>query len=400
MTQTPSGLVTDFSASVLRENQTFCGTTEAVSPFLSSSRCDETGVLHSLFQAIPFEVPAARKLGQSRKRLLNLKGGPDISGSGVDSSPETQSQRALMEPTLVAAPAEPASLTRTVFTRRNFLWLAGGSAAGLAFYAGEIARHELEILCLTVKLPRLPDAFAGMKIVQISDFHFEEFTEASFVEGVVRRVNELAPDLVVLTGDFVSSKPLPHKASVTMGNHCAELLSHIACPLRYAILGNHDVLVGSKAITDALHTHRIPVLANSAVPLERNGERIWLSGIKDALEQRPDLAAALPSGRRPDREPLILLAHEPDFADYAGGRRIDLVLSGHTHGGQILLPFLPPLFLPDMGTKYVHGLFQLHDGMQLYVNRGIGAVNLPFRFRCPPEITVITLQPGSEKETL
>ena len=299
-----------------------------------------------------------------------------------------------MEPTLVAAPPRTASFSDTLLTRRNFFRLAAGSAAGLAFYAGEIARHELEIVYLTVTMPRLPDALAGMKIVQISDFHFQEYTEAAFVKAVVRRVNALAPELVVLTGDFVSSKPLPQRFAIRLGYHCAELLSRIECPLRYAILGNHDVLVGADALTDALHINRIPVLANSCVPLERNGRRIWLAGICDALEQRPDLAAALPAGRRPDHEPLILLAHEPDFADYAAGRQVDLILSGHTHGGQILLPFLPPLMLPDMGIKYVHGLFRLHGGMQLYVNRGIGAVNLPFRFRCPPEITVITLAQG------
>jgi uncharacterized protein len=299
----------------------------------------------------------------------------------------------LTESTLVAAPSKTASLHDTVFTRRNFLGLAAGSAAALAFYAGEIARHELEIVYLTIKLPRLPDAFAGMKMVQISDFHFQEYTEAAFLDAIVRKVNGVAADLVVLTGDFVSTKPLPRRFSVGLGYHCAELLSRLTCPLRYAILGNHDCLVGSQAITDALHTHGIPVLANSFVPLERDGQRIWLAGIKDVLEDRPDLGAALPTGRS-EQEPLILLAHEPDFADYAVGGQIDLVLSGHTHGGQILLPLLPPLFLPQMGIKYVHGLFRLGDGMQLYVNRGIGTVTLPFRFRCQPEITVITLAQG------
>jgi uncharacterized protein len=300
-----------------------------------------------------------------------------------------------MEPTLVDAPAPPATLGEAVFTRRNFLWLAAGSAAGMAFYAGEISRHELEISYRTITLPRLPDPFAGLKIVQISDFHFHEFTEAAFLEAVVRRVNEANPDLVVLTGDFVSSKPLPGHFAVRMSYHCAELLSRIECPLRYAILGNHDVLVSAHAVTDALLTHGIPVLADSSVPLEREGRRLWLAGIKDALEGRPNLATALPAGRNPEQEPLILLAHEPDFADHAIGRQIDVVLSGHTHGGQIRLPFLPPLLLPQMGTKYVEGLYRLRDGMQLYVNRGIGAVNLPFRFRCPPEISVLTLQPGS-----
>jgi len=295
-----------------------------------------------------------------------------------------------MEPTLLAAPSRTSSLRDTLFTRRSFLGLAAGSAAALAFYAGEIARHELEIIYLKITLPRLPAAFAGMKIVQISDIHFQEYTEAAFLDAIVRKVNAMAPDLVVLTGDFVSSKPLPRRFSIGLGYHCAELLSRLTCPLRYAILGNHEALVGSHAITDALHTHGIPVLGNSFVPLERNGQRVWLGGIKDALEDKPDLDDALPAGRS-EREPVILLAHEPDFADHAVGRQVDLVLSGHTHGGQILLPLLPPLLLPDMGIKYVHGLFRMRDGMQLYVNRGIGAVTLPFRFRCQPEITVITL---------
>lgn len=299
-----------------------------------------------------------------------------------------------MQSTLVASPPRPAAVDTTAFSRRNFLRLAGGSVAGLAFYAGEIGRHELDIVYRTVTIPNLPDAFAGLKMAQISDIHFEEYTEALFLEGVIRRVNEAAPDVVVLTGDFVSTNPLPTRYSIGMGQRCAELLNHLKCSLRYAILGNHDVLVGAAAITDILKVHGIPVLANGSVPLERDGQRLWLAGIKDALEQRPDLTAALPAARDPRKEPLILLAHEPDFADYAVGHDIALTLSGHTHGGQIRIPFLPPYMLPDMGRRYVEGHFHLRDGMQLYVNRGIGAVNLPFRFCCPAEITVFTLQPG------
>src|ERR1700677_4423474 len=197
-----------------------------------------------------------------------------------------------MQPTLVDAPAPPATLGETVFTRRNFLWLAAGSAAGMAFYAGEISRHELQIVYRTITVPHLPDPFAGFKIVQISDFHFHEYTEAAFVEAVVRRVNDAAPDLVVLTGDFVSSKPLPRNFSRRMAYHCAEILSRIKCPLRHAILGNHDALVGAHAVTDALETYGIPVLINSSVALERDGRRLWLAGIQDALEARPNLAAA------------------------------------------------------------------------------------------------------------
>jgi uncharacterized protein len=138
----------------------------------------------------------------------------------------------------------------------------------------------------------------------------------------------------------------------------------------------------------------IPVLADTYVPIERDGRRLWLAGTRDALEQRPNLDAAIPKARNPRQEPLIMLSHEPDFADWAIGHDISLMLSGHTHGGQIRVPFLPPLILPDMGRRYLDGLFHLRDGMQLYVNRGIGAVGLPFRFRCPAEITLLTLQPA------
>lgn len=185
--------------------------------------------------------------------------------------------------TLVAPPDKAHPLGQTVLTRRNLLWTAAGSAAALAFYAGEISRHELEVVDLTIHLPRLPDAFAGMKIVQISDFHFAEYTEAAFLERVVRRVNEAAADLVVLTGDFVSTRPLPKRFSIRMAYHCAEILSRVSCPLRYAILGNHDALVGAPAVIDALRTHGIPVLINSCVPIERGGERLWLAGIRDVL---------------------------------------------------------------------------------------------------------------------
>ena len=297
-----------------------------------------------------------------------------------------------MEPTLMAEPDTAVPVAGSVCTRRNFLKLAAGSAAGLAFYAGEIARHQLEIVFTNIALPRLPDAFAGLRLVQISDFHFEEYTEAMFLEAVVRQVNALRPDVVVLTGDFVSSKPLPVRPTIELGHHCAHILSRIECPLRYAVMGNHDELVSAPAITAGLVSQGIPVLANSYVAVERDGQRLWLGGIRDALQSRPDLGTALPVHRDQAREPLILLSHEPDYADRAIGHQIDLVLSGHTHGGQVLIPFLPPLLLPDLGKRYVHGHFRFADGMQLYVNRGIGAVNLPFRFRCPPEITVITLQ--------
>ena len=285
----------------------------------------------------------------------------------------------------------PRRSSKGIFSRRRFLTLGASSAAGLAFYSGEIERHEIDVVRRTIALAGLPDAFAGFRIVQISDIHLEEFTEAPFLEETVRRMNSLRPDMVVLTGDFVSNGPFPAHMSIGWAYRCAEILRDLACPLRYAVLGNHDAMVSPAAVTDALVSHSIPVLSNRSVAIERDGRRIWLAGLADALEQKPDLSLALPRRRSADREPLILLLHEPDFADTAVNRQISLVLSGHTHGGQVRIPFIRPFHLPGLGRKYLEGLFSLGGGMQLYVNRGIGTVGVPFRFRCPPELTVVTL---------
>ncbi len=279
-----------------------------------------------------------------------------------------------------------------VLTRRQFLGLSGLSVVGLGLYAGEIARHEIDIVQRTISIQGLPESFKGFRIVQISDIHFKEFTEAFFVKLVLHDVNALKPDLVVLTGDFVSYGPVERHRSIPWAYECGELLTRIECPLRYAVLGNHDCIVNEAAATDALTTHGIPVLNNQAVPLERDGKRIWLAGTADALNGNPgpDFEKAIPKSSLRDDEPVILLAHEPDIFPEAAKYDVDLMLSGHTHGGQIRIPFMPAMHLPPLGVKYVEGHFQM-GRTQLYVNRGIGTVGLPFRFNCPPEITVFTL---------
>ena len=155
-------------------------------------------------------------------------------------------------------------------------------------------------------------------------------------------------------------------------------------------MGNHDVLVSAHAVTDALATHSIPLLANRSVPIEREGKRLWLAGTEDALEQHPDLATALPAARNQHQEPVILLAHEPDFADHVARYPIDLQISGHSHGGQVRIPGYGAPVLPHLGRKYSMGLNQV-GGLQVYTNRGIGVVTPPVRFNCPPEVTLITL---------
>jgi predicted MPP superfamily phosphohydrolase len=291
------------------------------------------------------------------------------------------------------APADPARSGEEdrLWNRRSFLKLGACSIAGLALYSGEIARHEIDVVPITISLAGLPDAFDGFRIVQLSDIHLREFTEEAFLRAVVKRTNALRPDMVALTGDFISIGPLPERFGARWSYSCAQILNQLTCGLRYAVLGNHDVSVDKPAVTDALVSQSIPVLSNSAVAIERGGERIWLAGIADAYADTPNLSLALPRSRNADREPLILLAHEPDFADHALNHQVSLILSGHTHGGQVRLPFVRPRFLPPLGRRYVEGHFSFLDGTQLYVNRGIGTIGLPLRFRCPPEITVITL---------
>ena len=168
------------------------------------------------------------------------------------------------------------------------------------------------------------------------------------------------------------------------------LLAHLKSPQKFAVMGNHDVMVSRADVTDALVSVGVPVLHNSAVSIEKDGARLWVAGVADALCDRPDLRAAMPGGRNAASEPLILMAHEPDYADWVIGSGVDLMLSGHTHGGQVRIPFMPLVNLPPLGQKYVEGRFALGD-LQLYVTRGIGTVGVPFRFRCPPEIALITL---------
>ena len=282
----------------------------------------------------------------------------------------------------------------TTFSRRDFLKLGGVAAIGLPIYAGEISRHEISIERVTITLPRLPEAFRGLKIVQISDFHYAEYTEAFFIKRVVERVNQLKADVVVMTGDFITRGFWSQTDTLRFAGECAEMLARVECPLRYAVLGNHDCAVKlyCHAVTDELNAQGIPVLVNQSTPLERDGARLWFAGTGDALSKEFKLDEALPAAAT-DAEPVILLVHEPDVLPQVAPRGVDLMLSGHTHGGQVRFPFLPAMFLPELGRDFIEGLYRLGP-TQLYVNRGIGTVFVPIRIGAPPEITVYSLTRG------
>ena len=287
-----------------------------------------------------------------------------------------------------------ASSVRPLITRRRFVVASAFAAASVAFYSNDVARHEIDVTHPTFFIRNLPPAFNGFRIAQISDLHLEEYTEDYFLRRVIDHVNDLAADLVLVTGDFISRGPLSPAISFQAAGRCGELLSRLNCPLRYGILGNHDAAVGSQAVRFHMEENGLPILINQAMRIERGGDHIFLAGLDDTEFGQPDLDVALPTSTD---APAILLVHEPDYVDqilvHPRFKDVDLILAGHTHGGQIRLPLLGAIALPLSGKNYPEGHFQLGT-TQLYVNRGIGTVGVPFRLNCPPEITLATLRPA------
>jgi predicted MPP superfamily phosphohydrolase len=287
-------------------------------------------------------------------------------------------------------------------TRRQFAKAALAGVAGLALYAGEIERHFLEVTRTDVSIPGLHAAFDGMRIAQVSDIHLDIYTEPFFLHHAVDRINQLNPDAVLLTGDFVTGLKGMHRFPKLVrfarasAWQCAGILKKIQCPLRYAVLGNHDVSVGAPGMIEALTDNGITVLRNAYTPIERGGGRFWLAGVDDVLEGHAQPDIAIPETiRNISGEPVVLMCHEPDFADellkHPSGQAVAVMLSGHTHGGQVRLPLVGALIVPPLGKKYIEGWFRLQN-MQLHVNRGLGTIGVPFRFDCPPEISLLTLR--------
>ncbi len=301
-----------------------------------------------------------------------------------------------MNPKTAESEASPDSTQLQPISRRRFLTTGLCGAAGLAFYSGEIERHWIEVRPLDIHLQSLPAAFDGMRIAQLSDIHLDEFTEPFLLRHAIEEINRIQPDAVFLTGDYVTYQIAPRKLATKSAWHCAQILNELKCTQRYAIMGNHDVMLGESLVTEALRANGMTVLNNSYLPLEQGSSRIWLAGLDDPVCGRPDLDAAIPASIRdiPD-EPVVVMCHAPDYAErlatHSSGKSVGLMLSGHTHGGQVRLPFVGALNLPPGGRKFVEGWFRV-GSMQLYVNRGIGTVGVPFRFACPPEITNITLR--------
>jgi predicted MPP superfamily phosphohydrolase len=282
-------------------------------------------------------------------------------------------------------------------TRRQFL--SAAAAAGVVAIAGDailLAPNRPRIVRQDFFLPRWPERMNGFTVAVLSDFHYDSHFSIHPLRAAIAMVSRLHPDLIALTGDFVSV-PLvgDDQKAAFAAEPCARLLRQMTAPHGlWAVMGNHDDGTDPEHVTRALQAENVRVLANHSEPIEQDGARFWLAGVNDVMSGTADLSKTIrvvPAG-----EAVVLLAHEPDFADEAAQYPIDLQLSGHSHGGQIRIPFLPPLYLPELAKKYVWGTYHVGP-LMLHTSAGLGTVGVPMRLNCPPEITLLTLRRSAKQ---
>jgi uncharacterized protein len=287
-----------------------------------------------------------------------------------------------------------------IFGRALLQTMLGGAliGAGSLFYAREVEPYWFAVERVALTLPRLAPSFDGYRVVQISDLHLDGWMTPERLERIVDLVNEQEPDLVAITGDFVAVS--------------TDYISGLPGPLgrlraidgTVAVLGNHDHMNDADAVRQALSSAGVIDVSNAVHTIRRGGATLHLCGVDSVMEgyDRLDEVLALLDNAEPGCA--VLLAHEPDFADESAATgRFDLQLSGHSHGGQVRLPFLKapyvvPLlsrlgfsFVPPLIYEYPSGLYEVGE-MYQYTNRGLGVIYARFRFNCRPEVTVLTLQ--------
>jgi predicted MPP superfamily phosphohydrolase len=240
--------------------------------------------------------------------------------------------------------------------------------------------NTLEVEEITIFLKRLPKNLDGFRLVHLSDIHHSPFTESEHIENAVEIANDLKPDMFILTGDYVS-----HETEYI--EPMAEMLGKLKSEFgTFACLGNHDHWTDGESVTNALRDANIEVLINEGKRLEARDSSFWLCGVDDYLVGQTDLRSAL-RGSYPD-EMKMLLAHNPIIVKRAARVGVDVMFSGHTHGGQVKFRDDEKRLFPK--RKLTNGLHRRKD-TQIYITRGIGTVVLPVRYQCPPEISLIKL---------
>lgn len=257
-------------------------------------------------------------------------------------------------------------------------------AAGL----GQMARaafaepYKLAVERHTIGLRRLPRELDRLRIVHLSDIHHSPFTGREQVERAVEVANSLQPDIIALTGDYIS-----HEREYIQP--CAEMLGRLKarCGV-YAVLGNHDNWVDAPLITDLFRLEGIRVLVNEGLRFEHRGASFWLAGVDDTMVGLEDLPLALAGSS--DDEMKLLLAHNPVILRRAARAGVDLVLAGHTHGGQVTWRSERSAS-GRVRRRILRGLARRGE-TQIYVTRGLGTVVLPVRYGCLPEVALLELR--------
>jgi predicted MPP superfamily phosphohydrolase len=253
---------------------------------------------------------------------------------------------------------------------------------------GEMARIALsEPFMIAVErqevfLRRLPKRLDGFRIVHLSDLHYGPMVDARHLQRAIDIANELRPDMIVLTGDYISQER-------TYAAPCAEIVGQLEAAYGvYGVLGNHDHWTDAKLIADLFQAEGINMLINEGVRIDARTEAFWLAGVDDTMVGLEDLSLSLAGAR--DDEFKLLLAHNPTILRRAARAEVDLVLSGHTHGGQVTLR-------PEKNRsgrprrRMLRGLGR-RANTQIYVTRGLGTVVLPIRYGCPPEVSLLELR--------
>jgi predicted MPP superfamily phosphohydrolase len=243
---------------------------------------------------------------------------------------------------------------------------------------------DFQIEHLEVDIPQLASVFHNYLIVHISDIHYGQWVSAERLEGIIELINNSCPDVVAITGDFVSY--LLDDSTEEMAQQLKKLNPKDAT---IAVLGNHDHWAGAERVRGILKKSNIIDLTNDIHIIEKQGAKLIFAGVDSVMMKKARLDAVLE--KTPPDGPAILLAHEPDFAIAAAlTKRFSLQLSGHSHGGQFFIPGLGTPFRGRHALRYPHGLYKV-GGMALFTNTGLGTNNYWLRINCPPQIAVVTL---------
>lgn len=277
---------------------------------------------------------------------------------------------------------------RPLLSRRSVLLGAGGSAVCCIVNGWLLEPRWIRVERRDIPIDGLGPGWHGARIALLSDTHCGPLVDPSYIERAVDITNEFEPDLILLLGDYV------HRGGQYIDPGIAPFSEFRAAQGVFAVLGNHDHWDGRDRSLDALRRARVSALVNRSTVLLRNGDALAVGGVGDFMEdvQRPEVAF---HGVR-NHVPRILMSHNPDYAEHLPeGVRVDLMVCGHTHGGQVHLPGYGAPVLPSRyGRKYQQGLVE-GPRCPVYVTRGIGTISPPVRFLCRPEITLLHLRSSS-----